>query len=123
VAGDDDVLSAEVVLHGPAGRRAAAVSAADLAEHQPDPATAAGVRRWFQERGFAATDVHGISLTLTGPRRLFDDTFGTRLAGGGARPGVDVVELPTPADLPGHLAAAVDAVTFSPPPAFGPGSP
>ena len=116
-------LSAEVVLGGPAGAPREAISSSNLAQHQPDPLRAGRIRDWFQDRGFDTTDLHGISFSITGPRHLFEETCATHLgADEGSRPGVDVVDLPAPTGLPGDLADDVVAVTFTPPPDFGPGS-
>lgn len=101
MTGEDQPLSAEVVLRG--------------------GASATPARQWFERRGFAATEVAGISFSITAGRALFDDTFGVRLGEPGSAPGVDVLELPMP-DLPADVANAVEAVTFSAPPDFGPPS-
>ncbi len=118
----EDMLSAEVVLRGPAGGPPEAISSSNHGRHQPDQDRAPQVRNWFRRRGFDTTDVHGISFSVTGPRRLFEETCATPLGGEGARPGVDVVELPAPADMPRELADDIVAVTFTAPPDFGPGS-
>ncbi len=110
----DELLSAEVVLRPPGGRRdPAPITAGTVAAHRPDPESAARVRRWFTERGFDTTDVYGIGFSVTGPRARFDETFGPGAAGAG--------ELPL-ATLPDRLASTVESVTFSPPPDFGPTS-
>jgi hypothetical protein len=121
-AQDEGWLSAEVVLRGSAGAPHEAISSSNLAQHQPDQSRAGQIRDWFRRRGFATTGVHGISFSITGPRQLFEETCATTLEGEGARPGVDVVELPAPTDMPGDLGDDVVAVTFTPPPDFGPGS-
>ena len=118
----DELLSAEVVLRGRDRDPPEPISSENLAQHRPVEARASDVREWFQWRGFDTTDVHGISFSITGPRHLFEETCATPLVGDGARPGVDVVELPAPADMPDPLADDVVAVTFTPPPEFGPGS-
>jgi hypothetical protein len=118
----DELLSAEVVLRGPDGDPPEPISGENLAQHRPDETRASAVREWFQRHGFDTTDVHGISFSITGPRHLFEKTYATPLVGEGAGPGVDIVELPSPADMPSDLADDVVAVTFTPPPAFGPRS-
>ena len=121
-AQDEERLSAEVVLRGPGGAPHEGISSSNLARYRPGQPRSSRVREWFRRRGFDTTDVHGISFSVTGRRRLFEETWATPLGGQGARPGVDVVALPTPADMPGDLAHDVVAVTFPPPPDFGPGS-
>lgn len=95
----NEPLSAEVVLR----------------EHA-DPSA---LRQWFDGRGFTTGEPAGISFSVTGPRSLFERTFDVDLDEN--RPGLDVLELPLP-ELPAGLAETVAAVTFAPPPDFGPTS-
>lgn len=116
-----ELLSAEVVLHGQDSTGTQPITSTNLAQHRPDPNRATQVRNWFEQRGFTTNDVRGISFSLTGPRALFDDTFGTHRHDAAAEPGKDVTELPLP-EMPEHVAGVVECVTFSPPPDFGPPS-
>jgi hypothetical protein len=98
----DPLVSAQVVLSDPEGVDSAS--------------------RFFSEAGFETDPVVGISFSIAGPRSLFERVFGDRLeptdrggwvAGGGPR------ELKLSlARLPDDVASAVEAVTFSSPPAF-----
>lgn len=97
----NEPLSAEVVLRDSAG--------------------ASALRQWFVRRGFTTSAPAGISFSVTGPRSLFEDTFHVQFDEAGNRPGHEVLELTLP-ELPDELADAVDAVTFSEPPDFGPTS-
>jgi hypothetical protein len=115
----DETLAAEVVLRGPAGAADVPITSANLDRYRPDPERASAARRWFAQLGFTTGDLHGTSFTISGPRALFDRTFGTRLGAEGQVPGADVLVLP-PLELPEQLRSVVECVTFSPPPDFGP---
>ena len=93
----NEPLSAEVVLRDVAG--------------------ASAVRQWFTGRGFTTSAPAGVSFSVTGPRSLFERTFHVEFDEDN-QPGRDVLELPPPATIPD----AVDVVTFSAPPDFGPAS-
>lgn len=116
-----EALSAEVVFRG-ASDDGEPITAENVASRAPDPARARRVREWFERRGFTATNVHGVSLTVTGPRALFEETCGIGLSGPDERPGADVLELPPPPEMPGELAGDIEVITFGPPPDFGPGA-
>jgi hypothetical protein len=117
---DADVLSAEVVLRGRSD--AEPITSENLAANEPEPARARKVQEWFAQKGFTTSGAHGVSITVTGPRELFEETCGIGLSGPGERPGVDVLDLPPPPDMPGELAADVEAIAFTPRPDFGPGA-
>jgi hypothetical protein len=80
---------------------------------------------FFEGLGFTASPPVGISFSIEGPQSLFETTFGTALRTteeGGTRTSVTVdggVELPLDR-LPERIAGRLQAVTFTPPPAFGP---
>jgi hypothetical protein len=106
-----------------------AITASSVAAFQPDAAAVAEAQAFFRARGFDLEQPVGISFSITGPRSLFESTFGERLdteqEGGvvqSARPSRGGLELPLER-LPATVARAVQAVTFTPPPAFGPGNP
>ncbi|MFE2213453.1 hypothetical protein ACFW93_16035 [Streptomyces canus] len=90
---------------------------ADRVHHLvPSPDVVRTVSQWFTSRGFEVGDAVGISFALTGPRSLFDDTFG--LSEGAPRPealGVDA--------LPLEVARHIREITFTAPPEFGPTNP
>jgi hypothetical protein len=77
---DGDVLSAEVVLRGVPGDDVSPISSANLSSREPAPESAAKVRDWFARHGFMTSDVHGVSITVTGPRGLFEEV---RMSGPG----------------------------------------
>ena len=94
---------------------------AEVVLHEPADASAARLRQWFAGRGFTTSAPAGISFSVTGARSLFEKTFHVEFDEKSNRPGLEVLELPMP-DLPAGLQDAVDAVTFSAPPDFGPTS-
>jgi hypothetical protein len=73
--------------------------------------------------GFAVGELVGNSMAITGPVRLFESSFHTKLreAGGTVEFSDNGVELPTE-NVPTDLRAEVVAVTFTRPPDFGPGT-
>jgi hypothetical protein len=117
-------ISALVVLRTPetagaAAGRAGAAGAPDITRLDVEAAQA-----FFRKAGFEVTDVYAISFSITGPRTVFEATFGEAIAPEGTGPatiatapgrlGLRLDRLPEP------VTRAVAAVTFSPPPAFGP---
>lgn len=123
-------MSAVVVLRSASGKSPggeAAVTAANVREYLPAASSAEEARRAYAEAGFEVTEVVGNSFSITAPASVFEKTFKVKLrseenmgvtvqadAGGDAG-----YEIPA-AKLPAHLARHVAAVTFSPPPDFGP---
>lgn len=125
---DDPTLSAQVVLRPASGAAPPGeqLTAATLEGYEPAPQAVATVRVFFERAGFETGEVAGISFAITARRSRFEDVFGDQLALSPAgRAGTDVTvagggrELSLEA-LPDDVAAAVQAVTFTPPPAFGP---
>jgi hypothetical protein len=124
-------LSALVVLRPAGGRPLAgdeAITAETVAEFLPDPASAERVRTYFRDRGFDVGPLVAASFSISGPRSRFEETFGVgpalaqaeRVALG--QGGGDATELALES-LPPEVAGAVEAVTFTRPPDFGPTSP
>jgi hypothetical protein len=118
-----DVLSATVLLRPAGGRSVADVATAETAEQLlPDPAAAERAREFFRRAGFEIAAAFGPSFSIVGPTELFERTFGTRLE---LRDGTDVQttegrrELPL-TSLPPDVQHSLEAVTFTPPPDFGP---
>jgi hypothetical protein len=122
-----DQLSA-VVLMRPAGGGTVgeAARAATAEQLLPDPDAFAAAQALFREAGFEVVGPVGPSFSIIGSKELFERTFGTRLVGtgtgtgpGGVTTDEGAVELPLD-PLPSDLARSVQAITFTPPPAFGP---
>jgi hypothetical protein len=99
---DDPLLSAQVVLR--------------------DPPEADAPSSYFSQAGFETDPVVGISFAISGRRSQFERVFGERpqptAAGGWSAPGDEERMELSLERLPDEVGAAVEAVTFSPPPAF-----
>jgi hypothetical protein len=110
----DESISALVVLRPAVGDLAgtAQITADTVEAFAPDPAAATAVRAFLTEVGFDVQPLVGISCAVVGPRSLFERTFGTSIPSEGS-------ELPLDR-LPDDVAGGIQAVTFTPPPAFGP---
>lgn len=128
-----ETLSAQVVLRAAGGRAPdaeTAVTAENVHEYTPAPETAEAARRAYAEAGFEVGAVVGNSFSITAPATTFEKVFKVKTsrdeaegvkargASGGAEAGYEL-----PLDkLPAGLARGVAAVTFTPPPDFGPGN-
>jgi hypothetical protein len=115
-------LSANVLLRPAGGGSVADVARAETAEQlTPDPALAARAEEYFRNAGFDVTASVGPSFSIVGSRELFEHTFAQRLEGDerGIRTAEGSYELSLD-PLPRDLADAIEAVTFTPPPDFGP---
>jgi hypothetical protein len=124
----DPVLSALVVLRSAGGREppAEAITSETVAQDAPEPGAADAVAAFFRGAGFEVSAPVGISFSITAPRSRFEATFDERLeVEGGDRPTEVHTErgLELPRDvLPEDVRRHVRAVTFTPPPDFGPTS-
>ena len=125
-------VSAQVVLRAAGGASPGggeAVTAENVREHLPSDEAAAVTRRAFASEGFEVGELVGNSFSITAPTSTFEKVFKVKLrrdeekgvrarAGTGGEEGY---ELPT-GKLTGDLKRHVAAVTFTPPPDFGPTS-
>ncbi len=126
--GKQQIVSA-VVIPRPArgtisGRTA--ITAENVADYAPAPEALSLAAGEFRKLGFEVTEPFGISFSITAPVGTFEQVFAARLeatdAGGVecvARSGARGLELPLD-PLPQVLRSALHAVTFTPPPDFGP---
>jgi hypothetical protein len=124
VADDSEEVTALVLLRPASGREITGevpITAETLHEFAPDPDDAAAAASALAEAGFEPGSMLGISLPVTGPRRLFEDYFGVRVqpAEEGGWIAVDASgtasrELPV-SELPDPVASRVAAATFEPP--------
>jgi hypothetical protein len=115
--GTDRPLAAEVILRSPGGQRLSGqerITSANVAAYLPDPAAVSAATEFFRDRGFGTTERRGISFTITGPQSHFERTFGTRLTGEAS-----TLELPLD-QIPATVKDVIEAVTFTPPPDYGP---
>lgn len=125
---DSPAVSAQVLIRSASGREVgpeAVVTAETLREFAPAPEDVAAATQGFRALGFETGAFVGISFSITGPAERFEEAFGVRLRRSdrrGIRTADGSDELPLDG-LPDDLAALVTAVTFVPPPDFGPGAP
>lgn len=122
------VISAQVVLRSASGksiRGQPAISTRNLKDYLPSAETIHTVTTAFAAAGFEVSPVVGISFAITAPVSTFEKVFKRRIlsdARGGIRAegeGQVPEELPVQS-LPREIAERIEAVTFTPPPDFGP---
>jgi hypothetical protein len=107
VATKKKVLSAEVVMRPRGSVDAAALTAANVAGHMPDPAKVRKAAKWFEEHGFKVEAAGPMSFSITAPAATFRTVFKMRGK-----------SFKRPAGMPDDVLE----VTFPPPPDFGPTS-
>jgi hypothetical protein len=121
-------ISAQVVMRPGSGRTVepSEITAANIREFQPDARDAAEVRQFFEQADFETSPLVGISFAITAPKSRFEKFFGAKLesdARGVHRGSVDSPDYELPVSrLPGAVRDKIAAVTFTPPPDFGPTS-
>ena len=125
-------LSAEVALRSASGKSfnsQTAITSENIAEYLPSPEFVEKAQRAFTELGFEVSKPAGIGFSITAPESLFQKVFNIRTTSD-KRSGTKAVaekdvegdyELPLKA-LPKELTQYISAITFSPPPDFGPES-
>lgn len=127
----ESLISAQVVLRSRTEKVAGGsdvVTSDTVGDYEPAPETAARAAESFERLGFTVGPVVGSSFSISAPRKLFEDVFKTDIAAAlrrraKAKPTRRAASNELPLDrLPTQLAALVTAVTFTPPPDFGPGS-
>jgi hypothetical protein len=131
VPDDDPLLSAAVVLRSARGRTpdpSAAITAAGVGDHLPPAEAVESAQAFFRQAGFAVAAGFATAFSITGPRSLFERTFGDRLrtgpvAGSTAATREDGALELSLERLPAAVACQLAAVAFSSPPDFGPGNP
>lgn len=126
------LISAQVVLRSASGKSfdsKTAITSENIDDYSPSQDSAASAAAGFSEAGFDVGNMVGNSFSITAPKSTFEKFFKIKLQveergdvkvakGKGAPSGY---ELPLQA-LPPNLSQLVVAVTFSPPPDFGPSS-
>jgi hypothetical protein len=127
----NEQISAQVVLRPADGRELTGhevITSETVERYRPSPEAVSQVAEFLRAAGFQVSEEVGISFSITGPRPLFERLFGMGLEHR-RRSGIDTVQTPAgglelPLDrLPPDVARFVQAVTFTPPPDFGPGNP
>jgi len=125
-------LSAEVALRSASGKSfngQTAITSENIADYLPSTELVEKARRTFTELGFEVSEPAGLGFSITAAASVFKKVFKIKTTSD-ERGGIKAVsatgaegsyELPLKA-LPRELAQLVSAVTFSPPPDFGPGN-
>lgn len=130
-ANKQDVISAQVVLRPASGKALTpeSITAQNIGDFAPSPDTVARATAALRAMGFEVGNVVGNSFSITGPPRTFENLFDVRVRPterGGVTAtregGPGTYELPVDA-LPDSVRDLVEAVTFTPPPDFGPTNP
>lgn len=126
-----ELVSAQVALRAASGKsfRNQSVTSENIAEYLPATETVEHAKSRFKELGFEVANIFGNSFSITAPASTFEKVFKVKLqrADSGGLQAMAVgggdadYELPRSA-LPTDLKEAVEVVTFSPPPDFGPTS-
>jgi len=119
-------VSAQVVLAAAGGARPGPktrITSDNIQAWLPSPETVVRVSGALGDLGFEVGQCVGNSLSIAGPVRLFESCFRTRLRerGAGIRFAHGGEELAADR-IPAELRAQVVAITFTPPPDFGPGT-
>src|SRR5258708_4078662 len=127
-----ELLSAQVALRPASGKAfnsQTAITSENIGDYLPAAETVDAARRGFAEAGFEVANPVGTSFSITAPAGVFEKVFKVKLVAddrGGIKVtdrkgGEQTYELPVES-LPRELQQSVVAVTFSPPPDFGPTS-
>lgn len=125
----ESIVSAQVILRPASGRGISGevvISASNVAEFAPSPSAVSSVAAEFRSKGFDVGPVVGVSFSVTGTIRTFEECFGMRI-----RLGKDhAYEFVAKNKAVGHelsgerlpevLRKSVHAVAFPLPPDFGP---
>ena len=124
----EQVVSAQVVLGPASGNRVddpARVTAESIDEYTPSPEAVTVVKRFFRDAGFDVGKMVGNSFSVTASHITFERVFQSKLH---CTEGIvrvangddgEIYELPLVV-LPQSIYRDVLAVTFTPPPDFGP---
>ena len=126
----DEIVSAQVILRPASGSASeGAITSKNVRDALPSADAVALARRAFAKAGLEIGPVVANSFSITGPARTFNTVFKTRVQRNPvtgetkaiSSSGSTAYELPVNG-LPRSVASVVDAVTFTPPPDFGPTS-
>jgi len=123
----EKIVSAQVVLAAASGARPGPrtrITSANIREWLPSAETIARISGELRHMGFEVGECVGNSCSITGPVRLFESCFHTKLreaSGGSVQFAGSGRELERK-KIPPALQAQIAAVTFMSPPDFGPGT-
>jgi len=123
----EQIVSAQIVLAAAGGARPGPqtrITSANIRQWKPSSEAVRRVSDELLKMGFTVGECIGNSFSITGPVRLFESRFKTRLrvpGKGGPRFAEDGYEL-APKKIPLGLQGQIAAITFTSPPDFGPGA-
>ena len=123
----EETLSALVVMRSASGERVPgqSVTSETIGQYAPDPSAVSAVSRSLEQAGFQTSPPVGIAFSISAPQSRFESFFSTHLqlsedgsvrVDDGAGDGLEL----SLAALPEEVRGFVDAITFTPPPDFGP---
>lgn len=125
----DQVISAQVLLRSESGKAIDAdtvITSENISDYAPSPDDVAWASEVLADMGFDVAELVGISFSISAAASTLEKIFETQLCreeDGGIKAARDdgslAYELPLNA-LPESIANLVVAVTFTPPPDFGP---
>ena len=125
----ESIVSAQVILRPASGQTIngkVVISAKNVAEFAPHPSAVSSVAEEFRSKGFEIGPLVGVSFSVTGPLRVFEEFFGMRIRLGKDHAYEFVLKNKTSGhelsgkDLPKILGKSVQTVVFPLPPDFGP---
>jgi hypothetical protein len=125
----ESIVSAQVILRPASGQAIdgrVVISASNVAEFAPSPSAVSSVAAEFRSKGFEIGPVVGVSFSVTGTIRAFEEFFGMRIRLGKDHAYEFVAKNKTVGhelsgeELPEELRKSVHAVAFPLPPDFGP---
>lgn len=124
----EQVVSAQVVLAPAGGKRVdepAKITAESIDEYRPSPDAVTEAKRFFRDAGFEVGHMVGNSFSVTASHGTFERVFQSKLRNAEGIVRVvngdagEVYELPLGV-LPTSISRDLLAVSFTPPPDFGP---
>ncbi len=120
------IISAQVVLVAASGARPGPqtrITSENIRDWAPSTETIVRVSGELRSMGFEVGKCVGNSISITAAARLFESCFHIKLqeAGGVVQFAGEGYELVTER-IPSALRAQIAAITFTPPPDFGPGT-
>lgn len=125
----DEIVSAQVVLRSATGKTvdgSSVITGKTLGEYLPSPEAVASAMAFFTAQGFVTDAAVGISFSITASAATFARQLGVSLCrstDGGIKTcaGGEYGSYELPLDsLPENIREITVAITFTPPPAFGP---
>lgn len=123
----EKIVSAQIVLPAASGAHPGPqtrITSENIQKWTPSAEAVERVSKKLQNNGFEVGGCVGNSFSITGPARLFESYFQTKLQEdrrGGLKFAGDDYELPKQ-KIPAALRGEIAAVMFTPPPDFGPGT-